>query len=83
MCSSDLTKTGRILGAEIVSQNAPELIQILALAIQQKLKITDLITFPGLSPSYTELIYQTAQEWYSYDLQQHSWLDHCLHWWRK
>jgi pyruvate/2-oxoglutarate dehydrogenase complex dihydrolipoamide dehydrogenase (E3) component len=82
-CQIVVTKTGRILGAEIISQNAPELIQILALAIQQKLKITDLITFPGLSPSYTELIYQTAQEWYSYDLQQHSWLDRCLHWWRK
>jgi pyruvate/2-oxoglutarate dehydrogenase complex dihydrolipoamide dehydrogenase (E3) component len=86
-CQIIVTTTGRILGAEIVSQNSPELIQILALAIQQKLKITDLIDLPGLSLSYNELIYQTAQEWQTYQrsrrLQQQSWLHRCLHWWRK
>lgn len=86
-CQIIVTTTGHILGAEIVSQNSPELIQILALAIQQKLKITELINLPGLSLSYNELIYQTAQEWQTYQrsrrLQQQSWLDLCFHWWRK
>ncbi len=61
-----VTRKGTILGAAIVGQNAPELIQILALAIQHKLKIADLKTFPSLSPSYTELIDLTLAEWYSY-----------------
>jgi pyruvate/2-oxoglutarate dehydrogenase complex dihydrolipoamide dehydrogenase (E3) component len=64
LCQIIVTHKGQILGAEIVGQNAPELIQILALAIQQKLKITELTAFPCLSPSYTESIYQTAQEWF-------------------
>jgi pyruvate/2-oxoglutarate dehydrogenase complex dihydrolipoamide dehydrogenase (E3) component len=66
-CQIIVTHKGQILGAEIVGQNAPELIQILALAIQQKLKISELTAFPYLSPSYTESIYQTAQEWYAFD----------------
>lgn len=55
---------------DYVGQNAPELIQILAIAIQQKLKVTDLIDFPCLSPSYTEFIYQTAREWSDYHRNQ-------------
>jgi pyruvate/2-oxoglutarate dehydrogenase complex dihydrolipoamide dehydrogenase (E3) component len=87
-CQIVVTRTGLILGAEIVGQNAPELIQILAIAIQQKLKITDLTTFPCLSPSYTELIYQTAQEWHTYQRQQprkSAWIDfhwERLRWWK-
>ncbi|WP_310426878.1 NAD(P)/FAD-dependent oxidoreductase [Chamaesiphon sp. VAR_48_metabat_135_sub] len=85
-CQIVVTRTGQILGAEIVGQNAPELIQILALAIQQKLKITDLTTFPCLSPSYTEFIYQAAQEWHTYNRnqkqqRQNGWLN-CLCWWK-
>jgi pyruvate/2-oxoglutarate dehydrogenase complex dihydrolipoamide dehydrogenase (E3) component len=84
ICQIIVTRTGRILGAEIVGEHAPELIQILAIAIQQKLKVTDLTTFPCLSPSYTEFIYQTAQEWQAHRRnQQHksSWLDR-LFWWK-
>jgi pyruvate/2-oxoglutarate dehydrogenase complex dihydrolipoamide dehydrogenase (E3) component len=62
-CQIIVTHKGQILGAEIIGQNALELIQIIGLAIQQKLKIADLTAFPYLSPSYAELIYQTAQEW--------------------
>jgi pyruvate/2-oxoglutarate dehydrogenase complex dihydrolipoamide dehydrogenase (E3) component len=70
-CQIVVTRSGKILGAEIVGQNAPELIQILAVAIQQKLKITDLTKFPCLPLTYTEFIYQTAQEWHTYNLHQH------------
>jgi pyruvate/2-oxoglutarate dehydrogenase complex dihydrolipoamide dehydrogenase (E3) component len=91
-CQIIVTRSGQILGAEIVGQHAPELIQVLAIAIQQKLKIADLTTFPCLSPSYTEFIYQTAQEWYisHRDRQQKSnWRDFLasalpnrLRWWK-
>jgi pyruvate/2-oxoglutarate dehydrogenase complex dihydrolipoamide dehydrogenase (E3) component len=66
-CQIIVAASGRILGAAIVGQNAPELIQTLALAIQHRLKITDLTAFPSLSPSYSELIDRTAQEWYAID----------------
>ena len=85
ICQIIVTHTGQILGAEIIGQNAPELIQILALAIQQKLKISELTAFPCLSPSYAELIYQTAQEWYTFDRTQQqnrpSWRK-ILEWWK-
>jgi pyruvate/2-oxoglutarate dehydrogenase complex dihydrolipoamide dehydrogenase (E3) component len=81
-CQVVVTRTGQILGAEIISHNAPELIQIIALAIQQKLKITNLVNLPGLSLSYNELIYQTAQEWHTYPCNQ-NWYDRCLNWLRK
>ena len=84
-CQIIVTRSGQILGAEIIGQNAPELIQILAIAIQQKLKIAELTAFPCSSPSYTEVIYQATQEWHTYDRAQHqnhpSWLSR-LRWWR-
>jgi pyruvate/2-oxoglutarate dehydrogenase complex dihydrolipoamide dehydrogenase (E3) component len=64
LCQIITTHKGEILGAAIVGQNAPELIQILALAIQHKLKVADLKAFPSLSPSYNELIDLTLEEWY-------------------
>jgi pyruvate/2-oxoglutarate dehydrogenase complex dihydrolipoamide dehydrogenase (E3) component len=85
-CQILVTSTGRIKGAEIIGQNAPELIQILALAIRKNMRITELATSTGLSPSYTEFIYLTAQEWKTYQrtrqLTQRSWLTRCLDWWR-
>ncbi len=90
ICRIVVTRTGQLVGAEIVGEHAPESIQILAIAIQQKLKVADLNAFPYLSPSYTEFIYQTVQEWYVYRRHhQHksSWLDvwerFCqLFWWK-
>ena len=85
-CKILVTSTGRIKGAEIIGQNAPELIQILALAIRKNMLVTELATFTGLSPSYAEFIYRTAQEWHTYQrarqLTQQSWLTRCLDWCR-
>jgi pyruvate/2-oxoglutarate dehydrogenase complex dihydrolipoamide dehydrogenase (E3) component len=72
-----VTRYGKILGAEIIGQNAPELIQILAIAVQQQLKITDITNIPCLSPSYMEIIDRAAQDWQTHQRQrQHraSWL---------
>ena len=83
-CQILVTRSGRIKGAEIIGQNAPELIQILALAIRKNIRITELATFTGLSPSYTEFIDRTAQEWHTHhrdrQLTQRSWLTRCLDW---
>lgn len=72
-CQIIVSNSGRILGATIIGQNAPELIQTLALAIQHRLKITDLTAFPSLSPSYSEIIDRTAQQWYAID--RHNFVD--------
>jgi pyruvate/2-oxoglutarate dehydrogenase complex dihydrolipoamide dehydrogenase (E3) component len=77
-CQIITTQTGQILGATIVGQNAPELIQVLTLAIQSRLKITDLIACPSLSPSYSEIIDLTAAQWHihhrRHQSQRPSWL---------
>ena len=80
-CQIVVTRSGQILGAEIIGQNAPELIQILAVAVQQRLKITNLTNFPCLSPSYTEIIDLVAQEWHTHPRQPRSpsdWLETAL-----
>jgi pyruvate/2-oxoglutarate dehydrogenase complex dihydrolipoamide dehydrogenase (E3) component len=83
-CQIVVTRSGRILGAEIVGQSAPDLIQILAIAIQQKLTLSDLTTFPCVSPSYAEFIYQAAQEWQTQHRQylkhKSSWLSRLFRW---
>ncbi|WP_310481373.1 FAD-dependent oxidoreductase, partial [Chamaesiphon sp. VAR_48_metabat_403] len=83
-CQIIVTPNGRILGAEIFGHNAPELIQTLAISIHNRLNIADLTTVPCLSPSYTEFIYQTAQEWHRYQRQQRqklTWIER-LCWWK-
>lgn len=83
ICRMVVTRKGQILGAEIVGQNAPELIQILTVAIQQKLTITELTTYPCLAPSYVEFIYQAAQEWHKHERSQprRGWIER-LFWWK-
>jgi pyruvate/2-oxoglutarate dehydrogenase complex dihydrolipoamide dehydrogenase (E3) component len=62
-CQIVVTPYGKILGAQIVGTNAPELIQLLAIAIDRQLKITDIANIPCLSPTYTEIIDRAAQSW--------------------
>jgi pyruvate/2-oxoglutarate dehydrogenase complex dihydrolipoamide dehydrogenase (E3) component len=69
-CKIIITQQGKLLGAEIFGQTAPELIHIFALAIQQKLSIADLTTFPFLSPTYAEVIYHIAQAWQTTNQRQ-------------
>jgi pyruvate/2-oxoglutarate dehydrogenase complex dihydrolipoamide dehydrogenase (E3) component len=84
-CKIIITPHGKILGAEIFGQTAPELIHIIALAIQQKLNIADLTTFPYLSPTYAEVLYHLAQAWQTADRQhrhQRSLWRKLLPWWK-
>jgi pyruvate/2-oxoglutarate dehydrogenase complex dihydrolipoamide dehydrogenase (E3) component len=84
-CQIVVTRSGQIKGAEIVGQTAPDLIQILAFAIRHRIGITEIATMAGLSPSYTEFIYHTAQEWYAYHRTRRpkqSWIDRLSVWWQ-
>ncbi|WP_310489581.1 NAD(P)/FAD-dependent oxidoreductase [Chamaesiphon sp. VAR_69_metabat_338] len=62
-CQIIVTRHGKILGAQIIGANAPELIQLLAVAIEQQLTITDIANIPCLSPTYAEIIDRAAQSW--------------------
>ncbi len=80
-CQIITTQTGQILGATIVGQNAAELIQVITVAIQGRLKITDLIACPSLSPSYAEIIDLTVAQWHirrRYRNQRLNWLRRLL-----
>jgi len=54
---------GEILGAAIVGPEATELIGAIALAIRQKIQVNAIANLPHVSPTLSEIIYQTAGEW--------------------
>jgi pyruvate/2-oxoglutarate dehydrogenase complex dihydrolipoamide dehydrogenase (E3) component len=56
-------RSGQIVGATIVGPDAAELMQILALAIRQRLSIEALSDFPGVTLTYTHLVAIAAQQW--------------------
>lgn len=73
LCQLVVDRQGKIFGATIVGTNAPDLIQFLHLAIQQGTNITEILNLSGLSPTYTDIIDRTAQEWYTYQGHQPGW----------
>jgi hypothetical protein len=52
-----------ILGGLIVGANADELIGAIALMIRHKIKLGSLAKMPPASPTLSEILYKTAQEW--------------------
>ena len=58
-----LRRSGEILGAYIVSAQAGELINIIALAINHKIKLGQLAHYPCALPTWSEIIHQAALEW--------------------
>jgi pyruvate/2-oxoglutarate dehydrogenase complex dihydrolipoamide dehydrogenase (E3) component len=87
LCQIVVNHQGQIFGATIVGANAPDLVQFLTLAVHQRLNITDLLSLPGLSPTYTDIIARTAQEWLTVRANKtgwgSSWRSLCLQWKRK
>jgi pyruvate/2-oxoglutarate dehydrogenase complex dihydrolipoamide dehydrogenase (E3) component len=63
-------RNGRILGAHIVGTQAREWIGVIALAMQQNLKMSALATVPLPSPSYAEIVRQTAIAWQQQQLRR-------------
>jgi len=54
---------GRLLGAHLVGPAASEIIHLLALGLKQRLKIQELAALVQISPTFSEIISQTACGW--------------------
>lgn len=59
-----LTDKGRIVGAHIVAPHAGELIHELALAVQEKMKVSKLTSLVHAYPSYSQLNKRLAGQYY-------------------
>ncbi|MCC5648796.1 NAD(P)/FAD-dependent oxidoreductase [Nostoc sp. XA013] len=63
MCKLIVLRNGKILGASICGAEAGELINLIALALSQKIKVKDLANLSPVYPSFSEILEQTAREW--------------------
>lgn len=63
ICKLIVLRNGEILGASILGTQAGELINIIALAIAQKIKVNHLASLSPVYPSYSEILEQTALQW--------------------
>ncbi len=68
ICKLILLRNGKILGAEIFGAAAGELINIIALAMSQNLKIHQLENLSPIYPSFAEIIEKSVQEWHKQQL---------------
>jgi pyruvate/2-oxoglutarate dehydrogenase complex dihydrolipoamide dehydrogenase (E3) component len=63
MCKIIVLGNGEILGASILGAEAGELINLIALAMSQKVKVQDLANLSPVYLSFSEILEQTAREW--------------------
>ncbi|MBC1223615.1 NAD(P)/FAD-dependent oxidoreductase [Nostoc sp. UCD121] len=63
MCKLIVLRNGEILGASILGAEAGELINLIALAMSQKIKVKDLANLSPVYPSFSEILEQAAREW--------------------
>lgn len=63
ICKIIVRRNGEILGATLFGAGARELINIIALAISEKIKINKLANLSPVYSSFSEIIEQTAWEW--------------------
>ncbi|AFY41545.1 NAD(P)/FAD-dependent oxidoreductase [Nostoc sp. PCC 7107] len=63
ICKLIVLRNGEILGATILGQSAGELINLIALAINQKIKVKDLANLSPIYSNFSEILTQTAQEY--------------------
>lgn len=63
ICKLIVLRTGEILGAEIFGATAGELINLIALAMSQNLKIQQLEKLSPVYPSFAEIIEKSLREW--------------------
>ncbi|NJR65845.1 MAG: NAD(P)/FAD-dependent oxidoreductase [Leptolyngbyaceae cyanobacterium CRU_2_3] len=62
-CKLIVRHNGEILGGHWVGTAASEGIGILALAMQQKIKVSAIAQLPFVTPSHAELLQAIAQQW--------------------
>lgn len=63
ICKLIVLRNGEILGASILGQEASELINLIALAIAEKIPVQKLANLSPIYPSFSEIIENTAREW--------------------
>jgi pyruvate/2-oxoglutarate dehydrogenase complex dihydrolipoamide dehydrogenase (E3) component len=63
ICKLIVLNNGEILGASILGAEAGELINLIALAMSQKIKVKDLANLSPVYPSFSEILEQAAREW--------------------
>ncbi len=63
ICKLMVLENGEILGAEICGAEAGELVNIIALAISQKIKINHLANLAPVYPSFSEILQRVAKDW--------------------
>lgn len=63
ICKLMVLEKGEILGASIMGSEAGELINLMALAMSQKISVKDLANLSPIYPSFSEIIEQTVREW--------------------
>lgn len=78
ICKLIVLENGKILGCSIFGQEAEEIINLIALAISQNLKIEDLENLAVAYPSCSEILTQTAREWSRHKLYKNHLLEEFL-----
>lgn len=63
ICKLIVLRNGEIVGASVLGAQAREIINIVALAIAQKIKVKHLANLSTVSPSFSEILEQTAKQW--------------------
>ncbi|MDH6059740.1 NAD(P)/FAD-dependent oxidoreductase [Chrysosporum bergii ANA360D] len=63
ICKLIVLPNGEILGGSLLGGEAAELINLISLAISQKVPIQELANLPCVYPSYSEIITNTATQW--------------------
>jgi pyruvate/2-oxoglutarate dehydrogenase complex dihydrolipoamide dehydrogenase (E3) component len=63
ICKLIVRRNGEILGASILGAEASELINIIAVAIGEKIPVQKLENLSAVYPSFAEIISNTAREW--------------------
>lgn len=81
LCKIIARSNGKILGASIVGAEANELIHAIALAMRHGLKVSAIAQLPMLSPSFSEIVQQTAHEWNCQRLNRNKTLQNFLEGW--
>ncbi len=63
ICKIIVLRNGEILGASLLGAEAGELVNLIALAISQKIKVNAIANLSFIYPSFSEILEQTAREW--------------------
>ncbi|MFM7405421.1 MAG: dihydrolipoyl dehydrogenase family protein [Cuspidothrix sp.] len=78
ICKLIVLDNGQILGGAIFGQSATELINLITLAISEKINIAKLANLSTVYPSYTEVLVATSREWQTWKLNRNHTLQELL-----